>query len=215
VAGTCRAPDGVRPRRTSRVRTPIAGTVSSTGRGTGAAAEGHGIRAAGPSGAGTEAGGGRAPAPPPRDGESWTDVLQRPIRPDGAGYAYIDAYYQYPDGSIPLLLSGYGTVVVRVGPPFSAAGTFSSLGVKRRPQAAGISVAGAVVPQSAGHGQDGAFVIVLLVMAALMLGLAGAVRKRTFERGPIAVGPIVVHPIQLVAGAISLALAAIATSLIA
>ena len=49
---------------------------------------------------------------------SWTDVLQRPIHSDGAGYAYIDAYYQYPDGSVPLLISGYGTVVVRVGPPF-------------------------------------------------------------------------------------------------
>jgi BNR repeat-like domain len=149
-----------------------------------------------------------------RGGTSWVDVLQRPIHADGAGYAYIDAYYQYPDGSVPLLVAGYGTIVVRVGPPFPA-----KLPTVRTPVSqtigAGVATAAATASGSASHRLNIAITILLFVTAFLMLAAAAGVRKLGFDRGTVAVGPIVVQPVQLVAAAVSLFVAAIVTALIA
>jgi hypothetical protein len=149
-----------------------------------------------------------------RDGVSWVDILQRPIHPDGAGYSYIDAYYQYPDGSIPLLIAGYGTVVVRVGPPFPTAAALARAEAPH-PSVAVVSASGVAIPPSRSQSLKIALVIVLFAMACGMLGLAAGVRQRVLDRGPIALGPVVVQPVELVAGAVSLVVAAIVTTLIA
>jgi photosystem II stability/assembly factor-like uncharacterized protein len=149
------------------------------------------------------------------DGRVWRDVLQRPIQSDGAGYAYIDAYYQYPDGSLPLSISGYGTVVVRVGPPFPARKTLAHSVAPHGVGGAGAAAPNVVALGAGSSGLNVAIVIVLSVIAFMLLGLAVGVRQLSFDRGPIAVGPLVVQPAQLVAGAVSLLVAAIVTSLIA
>jgi len=150
-----------------------------------------------------------------RGGASWIDVLQMSIRPDSAGYSHIDAYYQYPDGSVPLLVSGYGTVVVRVGPPLPA-----KVPSVREPVSHVIGVATGVAPAavasgSASHGLNVAITILLFAAAFLMLAFAAGVRRFSFGRGPVAVGAVVVQPVLLVAAAVSLLVAAIVTSLIA
>jgi hypothetical protein len=151
-----------------------------------------------------------------RDGVTWKDIFQRPIRPDGAGYAYIDAYYQYPDGSVPLLVAGYGTVVVRVGPPFPArAATLAHTGASQSIGVAGVPLASALASGRASQGLKIALVIVFVVIASLLFGLALGVRQVSLDRGPIAFGAFVIQPVQLVAGAVSLLVAAIVTSLIA
>lgn len=151
-----------------------------------------------------------------RDGASWTDVLQRPIHRDGAGYAYIDAYYQYPDGSVPLTIAGYGTVVVRVGPPFPVNAQLSvRTPVSHSTPATGVAPPAAVASGSALGGLKLAITIAFFAMALLMLGIAVSVKRISFDRGPVAIGTLIVQPAQLVAGAVSLLVAAIVTSLIA
>jgi photosystem II stability/assembly factor-like uncharacterized protein len=150
-----------------------------------------------------------------RDGVSWVDIFQRPIHSDGAGYAYIDAYYQYPDGSIPLLIAGYGTVVVRVGPPFPTAAALARAEAPPSVKVAGVATAGVALPASRSQSLKIALVIVLFVLACGMLGLAAGVRQRVFDRGPLALGPVVLQPVELVAGAVSLLVAAVVTTLIA
>ncbi|MGZ4407999.1 MAG: WD40/YVTN/BNR-like repeat-containing protein [Gaiellaceae bacterium] len=150
-----------------------------------------------------------------RDGSSWTDVLTRPIHPDGAGSAYIDAYYQYPDGSVPLLISGYGTVVVRVGPPFP-----SNLASAHTPVSPATGITRVAAPAAAASGSafgglKVALTILLFVMAFLMLATAFGVRRLSFDRGPVAFGSLVIQPAQLAAVGASLFVAAIVTALIA
>jgi hypothetical protein len=150
-----------------------------------------------------------------RGGSSWVDVLDRPMRPGwAAGIAHMDAYFQYPDGSVPLLISGYGTVVVRVGPPFSA-----KLPAVRTPVShtigAGVATAPPVASGSGWHGLNIAITILLFATSALMVAAAAGVRKLSFDRGPVAVGPVVVQPVVLIAAALSLFVGAIVTSLIA
>ena len=150
-----------------------------------------------------------------RGGSSWTDVLSRPIHSDGTGYAYIDAYYQYPDGSVPLLMSGYGTVVVRVGPTFP-----SNLASTRRHAAPATGIArvaapAAVASGSAFGGLKVALTILLFVTAFLMVAIAFGVSRLSFDRGAVAFGSLVIQPAQLVAIGVSLFVAAIVTALIA
>jgi hypothetical protein len=150
-----------------------------------------------------------------RDGVTWKDIFQRPIRSDGAGYAYIDAYYQYPDGSVPLLVAGYGTVVVRVGPPFPAQAALARTGVSHSIGVAGVPLTGALASGRASQGLKIALVIVFFVIASLLFGLGLGVSRANLDRGPIAVGALVIQPVQLMAGGVSLLVAAIVTSLIA
>lgn len=152
-----------------------------------------------------------------RDGSSWVDVFQRPIRSDAGGYAHIDAYYQYPDGGVPLLVDGYGTVVVRVGPPFPA-----NRASAHTPASHAIGVTQVVTPAaeasgsgSALHGLTLALTILLFVTAFLTLAIAVGVRRLSVDRGPVAFGSLVVQPVQLVAVGVSLLVAAIVTALIA
>jgi hypothetical protein len=149
-----------------------------------------------------------------RDGISWTDVLQMPIRRDVAGYSHIDAYFQYPDGSVPLLVSGFGTVVVRVGPPFPAAAA-AHTPVSHVTPARPAATPAVVASGSALHALKLAIAILFFVLALSMLGVAVRVSRLNFDRGPVAIGSVIVQPIELVAGAISLLAAAIVTSLIA
>src|SRR6266851_797057 len=81
LAGTCRVPAGVRPRRTSEVRTPMAGTVSSTGMATGRAAESQGTPATGPAGTGSQAAAGVAAAWLPRESARATAPVVITARP--------------------------------------------------------------------------------------------------------------------------------------
>jgi hypothetical protein len=150
-----------------------------------------------------------------RGGVTWTDVLQRPLRPDGAGYSYIDAYYQYPDGNVPLLISGYGTVVVRVGPPFPARLPLVRTPVAHTTEAPSAAGAAVVSSASVSSGFKVATTILLFGTGFLMLGIAMGVRRITFQRGPLAFGNVIVQPVQLIAAAVSLFVAAIVTSLIA
>lgn len=152
-----------------------------------------------------------------RGGSLWTDVLRRPIHSDGAGYAYIDAYYQYPDGGVPLLISGYGTVVVRVGPPFP-----SNLASAHNPVSSTTGIARVAAPAadasasgSALRGLKVALTICLFATAFLILAIAVGVRRLSLDRGPVAFGSLVVQPVQLVAVGLSLLVAAIVTALIA
>jgi hypothetical protein len=148
-----------------------------------------------------------------RDGSSWVDVLQRRIPGGGGtGVARMDAYYQYPDGSVPLLISGYGTVVVRVGPPFPTKVSLKSVpgsGAKSIP--AGVAPA-EVASGSALGGLKLALTILLYAAAFLMILLAVGVRRLNFERGPVAVRALIIQPVQLVAGAASLIASAIVVS---
>ena len=150
-----------------------------------------------------------------RGGSSWTDVLQRPIHSDIAGYAYIDAYYQYPDGSVPLLISGYGTVVVRVGPPFPSNLASAHTPVSPATGIARVAAPAAVASGSAFGGLKVALSILLFVTAFLMVATASGVRRLSFDRGPVAIGSLVVQPAQLAAVGVSLFVAAIVTALIA
>jgi hypothetical protein len=150
-----------------------------------------------------------------RDGSSWVDVMQRPVKPDGAGYAYIDAYYQYPDGSVPLLIAGYGTVVVRVGPPFPTNTLRDSQRLASRTSNAASSAASEPPAQSSARNSIAGLGIGLLAAAAVLLAAAAAVRRIGLDRGVVAIGSVVVQPIQLVAGAVSLVVAGILATLIA
>jgi len=144
-----------------------------------------------------------------RNGTSWVDVMQRPIRPDGAGYAYIDAYYEYPNGSVPLLISGYGTVVVRVGPPFPSltrpAEPAASSPARRNvaPQGPGVATSRETLLQGIAAALFGA--------ASLLVATAAWIRRLAAPvRGPVTVGGrVVVEPMQLVAAAVSLVIAAV------
>ena len=65
------------------------------------------------------------------------------------------------------------------------------------------------------HGLNVAITILLSATAVLMVAAAAGVRKLSFDRGPVAVGPLVIQPVALVAAALSLFVGAIVTSLIA
>jgi hypothetical protein len=57
--------------------------------------------------------------------------------------------------------------------------------------------------------------ILLFATAVVMVAAAAGVRNLSLDRGPVAVGPLVVQPVALVAVALSLFVGAIVTSLIA
>ena len=149
------------------------------------------------------------------DGRSWTDVLRRPIHADGAGYAYIDAYYQFPNGTVPLLISGYGTVVVRVGPPFTSKLASAHSPVSPAKGITRVTAPAATASGSTFAGLKVALTTLLFVTAVLMLAIAFGVRRLSFDRGPVAFGGLVIQPAQLAAVGFSLFVAAIVTALIA